>query len=106
MVGYFIILLNFQTVDDFEQRLKRLLEPKYDGVVDGIMPEGYLEAPLAYDAIWAVALGKHYTNEERTRSLILSAIIILYTNTSENICIVLLIRFYTAYGTKVSRNQS
>ena len=22
------------------------------------MPEGYLEAPLAYDAIWAVALGK------------------------------------------------
>jgi len=37
--------------------LKGLLEPKYDGVVDGIMPEGYLEAPLAYDAIWAVALG-------------------------------------------------
>ena len=22
------------------------------------MPEGYLEAPLAYDAVWAVALGK------------------------------------------------
>jgi hypothetical protein len=22
------------------------------------MPEGYLEAPLAYDAIWAIALGK------------------------------------------------
>ena len=24
----------------------------------GVMPEGYLEAPLAYDAIWAVAIGK------------------------------------------------
>ena len=23
----------------------------------GVMPEGYLEAPLAYDAIWAVAIG-------------------------------------------------
>ena len=48
----------FQTVDDFDRRLKRLLSPNYDGVKHGIMPEGYLEAPLAYDAIWAVALGK------------------------------------------------
>ena len=23
-----------------------------------IMPEGYLEAPLAYDAVWAMAVGK------------------------------------------------
>ena len=23
-----------------------------------IMPEGYLEAPLAYDAVWATALGR------------------------------------------------
>jgi hypothetical protein len=50
--------LYFQTVDDFDRRLKRLLSPNYDGVKRGIMPEGYLEAPLAYDAIWAVALGK------------------------------------------------
>lgn len=55
---YLAILFALQTVDDFEQRLKRLLEPNYDGVINGIMPEGYLEAPLAYDAIWAVALGK------------------------------------------------
>ena len=30
------------------------------------MPEGYLEAPLAYDAVWAMALGKfffHINNE-------------------------------------------
>ena len=45
-------------MDDFERRLKGLLRPKYSGVEHGIMPEGYLEAPLAYDAIWAVALGK------------------------------------------------
>ena len=25
-----------------------------------IMPEGYLEAPLAYDAVWAMALGKFF----------------------------------------------
>ena len=50
--------LCFQTVDDFERRLKGLLRPNYESVDRGIMPEGYLEAPLAYDAIWAVALGK------------------------------------------------
>ncbi len=25
---------------------------------EDVMPEGYLEAPLAYDAVWAVALGE------------------------------------------------
>ena len=28
------------------------------------MPEGYLEAPLAYDAVWAVALGKLQSREQ------------------------------------------
>ena len=58
ILWHFVIPFTFQTVDDFERRLKGLLRPKYSGVVNGIMPEGYLEAPLAYDAIWAVALGK------------------------------------------------
>lgn len=48
----------FQTVEQFEEELKSNLVSKYTGVTQGIMPEGYLEAPLAYDAIWAVALGK------------------------------------------------
>ena len=51
-----------QTVKDFESDMKAVLrsEPRYAAGVDrGIMPEGYLEAPLAYDAIWAVALGKY-----------------------------------------------
>ena len=53
--------LLFQTVDGFRSRLKALLrsQPKYAAGLDkGIMPEGYLEAPLAYDAIWAIAFGE------------------------------------------------
>ena len=49
-----------QTVDDFEEMMKNSLKDKYAGVTEGIMPEGYLEAPLAYDAIWAVALGTQF----------------------------------------------
>ena len=45
-------------MEQFEEELKSILVSKYTGVNQGIMPEGYLEAPLAYDAIWAVALGK------------------------------------------------
>lgn len=31
---------------------------RYAKMLDkNIMPEGYLEAPLAYDAVWAMALG-------------------------------------------------
>ncbi len=49
-------------MDEFESRLRSLLrkEPRFAANVDkGIMPEGYLEAPLAYDAIWAIALGSY-----------------------------------------------
>ena len=48
-------------MDDFRERLEDLLQEKYSGVSQGIMPEGYLEAPLAYDAIWAVALALNRT---------------------------------------------
>lgn len=53
-----------KTVDEFADQLKGLLRdnPRYAKNVDkGIMPEGYLEAPLAYDAIWAVALALNST---------------------------------------------
>ena len=36
-----------------------MLQEKFPAVSQGRMPEGYLEAPLAYDAIWAVALGNY-----------------------------------------------
>ena len=37
------------------------MREKHEGVAQNIMPEGYLEAPLAYDAIWAVALALNRT---------------------------------------------
>lgn len=45
-------------MDDFDIQMREMLQTKYAGVAQDIMPEGYLEAPLAYDAIWAIALGK------------------------------------------------
>ena len=51
-------------MDDFETRMKAALrsQPRYSAGVDkGIMPEGYLEAPLAYDAIWALSLALNKT---------------------------------------------
>jgi hypothetical protein len=51
------LFLFFQTVDDFDLQLRTLLMTKYAGVAQDKMPEGYQEAPLAYDAIWAIALG-------------------------------------------------
>ena len=57
----YYVYFTFQTVDDFDTRMRAVLrsKPRYAAGVDkGIMPEGYLEAPLAYDAIWALSLGK------------------------------------------------
>ena len=54
-------IITLQTVDEFRKRLNTVLREKYEGVAQNIMPEGYLEAPLAYDAIWAVALALNRT---------------------------------------------
>lgn len=46
------------TSEDFRLRLnKQLKEDGYD-IDNNRYPEGYQEAPLAYDAVWSVALGK------------------------------------------------
>ena len=53
------ILTSFylKTVEDYRKRLNgELLKNGHD--VNVRTPDGYQEAPLAYDAIWAVALGK------------------------------------------------
>ena len=43
-------------MEDYRNRLnKDLLDNGYD--VSVRFPDGYQEAPLAYDAVWAVALG-------------------------------------------------
>lgn len=45
-----------QTSEDFRLRLNEALSKKYD-IEHKRYPEGYQEAPLAYDAVWSVALG-------------------------------------------------
>jgi hypothetical protein len=47
-----------QTVDDFRRRLNDVLRQAGHDIANERYPEGYQEAPLAYDAIWAVALGE------------------------------------------------
>jgi hypothetical protein len=54
-MGFFCWL---KTVEDYRKRLNAdLLKNGHD--VNVRFPDGYQEAPLAYDAVWAVALGKN-----------------------------------------------
>ncbi|XP_049954039.1 gamma-aminobutyric acid type B receptor subunit 1 isoform X1 [Schistocerca serialis cubense] len=48
------------TSEDFRQRLNEALSSRYD-IANMRYPEGYQEAPLAYDAVWAVALAFNKT---------------------------------------------
>lgn len=53
-------MCNFlQSANEFEGKLNRALEESGYLVKENRRPEGYQEAPLAYDAVWAVALGKN-----------------------------------------------
>ncbi len=47
-----------QSANQFETKLKDALEKLQYSMRENRRPEGYQEAPLAYDAVWAVALGK------------------------------------------------
>jgi hypothetical protein len=47
-----------QTAEQFRDRLNDALRQAGYNIDDERYPEGYQEAPLAYDAIWAVALGE------------------------------------------------
>lgn len=47
------------TSDDFKLRLHDVLRSKNFDIDNQRYPEGYQEAPLAYDAIWSVALGNN-----------------------------------------------
>lgn len=46
------------TSEDFRQRLNKMLKEDGYDIDNNRYPEGYQEAPLAYDAVWSVALGK------------------------------------------------
>lgn len=45
------------TSEDFRFRLNRILREDGYKIDSNRYPEGYQEAPLAYDAVWSVALG-------------------------------------------------
>lgn len=47
----------FQTSEDFRVRLNNVLRTAGYSIDEMRYPEGYQEAPLAYDAVWSVALG-------------------------------------------------
>lgn len=51
--------LSGMTSEDFRQRLNDMLRHEGYDIDNNRYPEGYQEAPLAYDAVWSVALGKN-----------------------------------------------
>ncbi|GFG38778.1 hypothetical protein Cfor_08233 [Coptotermes formosanus] len=53
-----------KTAEDFRKRLNEVLSQLGYDIGNERFPEGYQEAPLAYDAIWAVALAFNKTMEQ------------------------------------------
>lgn len=50
------------TSEEFRIRLNNVLRDEGYDIDNKRYPEGYQEAPLAYDAVWSVALGKTQQN--------------------------------------------
>ncbi|XP_065346154.1 gamma-aminobutyric acid type B receptor subunit 1 isoform X2 [Cloeon dipterum] len=59
--------LSGMTSDDFRIRLNEALKKENYDIDNMRYPEGYQEAPLAYDAVWAVALAFNKTMEKLDR---------------------------------------
>ncbi|XP_063216231.1 gamma-aminobutyric acid type B receptor subunit 1 isoform X2 [Bacillus rossius redtenbacheri] len=57
-----------KTAEDFRLQLNDLLRRQGYDIDNSRYPEGYQEAPLAYDAVWAVALAFNKTMERLHRS--------------------------------------
>ncbi|KAG7188036.1 hypothetical protein KM043_013204 [Ampulex compressa] len=55
------------TSEDFRLRLNRMLKDDGYDIDNNRYPEGYQEAPLAYDAVWSVALAFNKTMEKLTK---------------------------------------
>ncbi|KAK0089264.1 hypothetical protein PV325_008204 [Microctonus aethiopoides] len=56
------------TSEDFRQRLNKMLKEDGYDIDNDRYPEGYQEAPLAYDAVWSVALAFNKTMEKLSKS--------------------------------------
>ncbi|XP_034952272.1 gamma-aminobutyric acid type B receptor subunit 1 isoform X2 [Chelonus insularis] len=52
------------TSEDFRQRLNKMLKEDGYDIDNNRYPEGYQEAPLAYDAVWSVALAFNKSMEK------------------------------------------
>lgn len=50
--------ISTMTSEDFRLRLNKVLKDIGYDIDNKKFPEGYQEAPLAYDAVWSVALGE------------------------------------------------
>lgn len=55
------------TSGDFRQRLNQQLKEEGFDIDNNRYPEGYQEAPLAYDAVWSVALAFNKTMDKLTK---------------------------------------
>ncbi|KAK9306347.1 hypothetical protein QLX08_003030 [Tetragonisca angustula] len=55
------------TSEDFRQRLNKMLKEDGYDIDNNRYPEGYQEAPLAYDAVWSVALAFNKTMEKLSK---------------------------------------
>ncbi|XP_012349209.1 gamma-aminobutyric acid type B receptor subunit 1 isoform X2 [Apis florea] len=55
------------TSEDFRQRLNKMLKEGGFDIDNNRYPEGYQEAPLAYDAVWSVALAFNKTMEKLSK---------------------------------------
>ncbi|XP_031840658.1 gamma-aminobutyric acid type B receptor subunit 1 isoform X3 [Nomia melanderi] len=55
------------TSEDFRKRLNSMLKEEGFDIDNNRYPEGYQEAPLAYDAVWSVALAFNKTMEKLSK---------------------------------------
>ncbi|XP_017760337.1 PREDICTED: gamma-aminobutyric acid type B receptor subunit 1 isoform X2 [Eufriesea mexicana] len=55
------------TSEDFRQRLNKMLKEDGYDIDNNRYPEGYQEAPLAYDAVWSVVLAFNKTMEKLSK---------------------------------------
>ncbi|XP_043491897.1 gamma-aminobutyric acid type B receptor subunit 1 isoform X1 [Polistes fuscatus] len=55
------------TSEDFRQKLNKMLKEDGYDIDNNRYPEGYQEAPLAYDAVWSVALAFNKTMEKLSK---------------------------------------
>ncbi len=57
-------LVYFQTSEEFQRRVEQAIEEEVGGETNPLSVTGYVEAPLAYDAVWALVLALNKTQNK------------------------------------------